>query len=160
MKTVATVIGALLLGTLSGIASAADEGSVYVWKDKDGTPHFQDRPPEGDVSAAKEMNLRYKLTDEQAIAAAKEQTAEQKAARGVREKQDAEEADAAKADKEKLLNEREKGCATARERLEQYDTAHRLYRPGPDGQRIYLSDEEIDAARAEARRTVTEWCGG
>jgi hypothetical protein len=154
-----TALGVLFAVTLPGIAGAADEGSVFVWTDKDGTPHYQDRPPENDPTAAREMSLRYKLTDSEAIAATDKQASEQRASASQREQEQAKEAATTQAEKDKLLSEREKGCATAKERLEKYDTAHRLYRPGPDGERIYLTDEEIDSARAEARRTVDEWCG-
>jgi hypothetical protein len=42
--------------------------------------------------------------------------------------------------------------------MEKYDTAHKLYKPLPNGERQYLTDQEMDAARAEARKTVDEWC--
>jgi hypothetical protein len=159
MKPTAIVPGALVAALLAGIAGAADEGSVYVWKDKDGTPHYQDRPPEGDPAAAQEMSLRYRLTDAEAVAAAGRKSAEEKAETDKQDQVRSEDEAAAKAEKDKLMSEREKGCASARERLAQYDTAHRLYRPGPDGERIYLTDEEIDRARADASRTVADWCG-
>ena len=43
--------------------------------------------------------------------------------------------------------------------MAKYEQARRIYRPGPEGQRIYLTDEELDAERANARRAVGEWCG-
>jgi hypothetical protein len=151
-------MGIILSAALPGLAGAADEGTVYLWIDKDGTPHYQDRPPEG-AGTAQEMNLRYRLTDGESIAAATKSRAEARDVAGLREEQQAEDAAADAADRQQVLSEREQGCATARERLAKAESAHRLYRPGPDGQRIYLSDEEIDAARLEARRTVEEWCG-
>ena len=54
--------------------------------------------------------------------------------------------------------ERASLCESARDRLERYETAHRLYRPLEDGEREYLSDEELDAERAAARQSVDEWC--
>ncbi len=158
MKASAAVMGILLSGALATPAGAADEGTVYLWVDKDGTPHYQDRPPEG-AGSAQELNLRYRLTDAPAVAAAAKSRAETREVAQLREQQQAEDQANEAADREKVLTEREKGCAAARERLQKYETAHRLYKPGPDGQRNYLSDEEIDAARLEARRTVEEWCG-
>jgi hypothetical protein len=46
----------------------------------------------------------------------------------------------------------------AKDRLSRYSEAHRLYRPGPDGEREYLTSEEIDAERAEAISSVGKWC--
>jgi hypothetical protein len=160
MKVAATAAGTLLclafLG-LSAMAGAAEEGTVYLWVDKNGTPHYEDRPP--DTEPSKEMNLRYKLTDANAVAAATQSKAQTSEAAKTREQQQAEEKTAEQQDRDKVMNEREQGCNDAKARLQKYDTAHRLYRPGPDGQRIYLSDEETDAARADARKAVDEWCG-
>ncbi|WKZ12735.1 MAG: DUF4124 domain-containing protein [Gammaproteobacteria bacterium] len=158
MKASAAVMGIVLSGALATLAGAADEGTVYRWVDPDGTPHYQDRPPEG-AEAAQELSLRYKLTDSPALAAATKNRAEAQSVAQLREKQQAEDQASDDTDREKVLSEREQGCAKARERLQKYETAHRLYKPGPDGQRNYLSDEQIDAARLEARRTVEEWCG-
>jgi hypothetical protein len=142
---------------LATVAAAAEEGVVYLWVDKNGTPHYEDRP--SDTEPVKEMNLRYKLTDPNAVASDSKRKAENAEAAKTRENQQAQEKSAEEKDKEKVANEREQGCNEAKARLQKYDTAHRLYRPGPDGQRIYLTDEEIDAARADARRTVDLWCG-
>jgi hypothetical protein len=140
------------------VAGAADEGTVYLWVDEDGTPHYQDRPPEGS-EAAQELNLRYRLTDAPTVAAAAKRNAETDEVTRLREQQQAEDEAGNEADRQDVLSEREQGCVKARERLEKYETAHRLYKPGPDGKRNYLTDEEIDAARLEARQAVDEWCG-
>ena len=39
-----------------------------------------------------------------------------------------------------------------------YNQAQKLYKPGPNGDRIYLTDEELDAERADAQRVMEEWC--
>ncbi len=161
MKAASAIIGVALCAALTGlasVASAAEEGTVYLWVDKNGTPHYEDRPPEGSEDA-KELSLRYKLTDGQAIAAAGKRKEELGNAADLREKQQGEDKAAEQADQDQVASEREKGCEDARNKLSKYETAHRLYKPGPDGKRNYLSDEETDAARAEARRTVDEWCG-
>ena len=158
MRSVSITIGVLVLLGAAGIAAAAEEGTVYLWVDKDGTPHYEDRPPEG-ADGAQELNLRYKLTDPQTLAAANKRKAELDSAANLREQQQAEEQSAGEADREQVMSEREKGCQEARDKLKRYETAHRLYKPGPDGQRKYLTDEETDAARVEARQTVDEWCG-
>jgi hypothetical protein len=164
MKAVSVVCGVVMSVSLAGLvatAGAAEQGAVYQWVDKDGTPHFQDRPPE-DVNAAqaaKEMNLRYKMTDAEAMAAAAKKKSDLDSAANLRKTQQAEDKKADTEDKQQVMNEREKGCQQARDKLQKYETAHRLYRPGADGQREYLTDEEIDAARVEARKSVDQWCG-
>lgn len=54
--------------------------------------------------------------------------------------------------------ERAANCAAARERNDRYQMSRRLYRSLPDGEREYLSDEELDAARAGAAADVEQWC--
>ena len=66
--------------------------------------------------------------------------------------------DAAKAERLKVLAEREAFCAAAKDRMAKYGSAQRLYKPGPDGERIYLTDEELDVERANASRAVDQSC--
>jgi hypothetical protein len=158
MRAACAIIGFLLTATV-GVAQSIDQGTVYLWVDENGTPHYQDRPPDRAPGAAQELNLRYRLTDPAVIAAAAKRNEELSAAAGIREEQEAERRSAEEAERERDKNARAEGCRVARERLQKYESAHRLYKPGPDGQRTYLTDEETDAARADARRTVAEWCG-
>jgi len=55
--------------------------------------------------------------------------------------------------------ERERNCTVARERAERYRVSRRLYRNLSDGEREYLSDDEIDQARSSADADVARWCG-
>ncbi len=59
---------------------------------------------------------------------------------------------------EEIAADRARNCEYAQQMHETYSTAHRLYRTGPDGERQYLSDAEIDEARAKAQSNVAEWC--
>lgn len=160
MKSAAAIVGLLLSVTLAGQAIGAEQGNVYLWVDKDGTPHYQDRPPEGaDPETAKALSLRYRMTDAQAMAAAAKDKAALDDVARLREQQQAEDQGAEQSERDQVAKEREQGCEAARAKSQKYETAHRLYRPGPDGKRTYLTDEEIDAARLQARKDVAEWCG-
>jgi len=59
---------------------------------------------------------------------------------------------------EERAEDRAANCTVARERLERYAISRRLFRELPDGEREYLSDAEIDEARAGAAADVEEWC--
>ena len=157
MKRTVLLVAAALSAVFTFSSVAAQDGSVYRWVDKNGTPHYQDRPPEG--GEATELSLRYRATDAEAIAAAKQKKAETDSVVALREQQQGEAANSEADDKQKVVNERNDGCAKAKERQQRYETAHRLYKPGPDGQRKNLSDPELDAARVAARNDVAEWCG-
>lgn len=54
--------------------------------------------------------------------------------------------------------EKAERCAQARERAERYQVSQRLYRLNEAGEREYLNDAEIDAARATAQAAVSSWC--
>lgn len=53
-----------------------------------------------------------------------------------------------------------KRCADARRRYEVAMNSSRLYEVGEDGARRYLTAEEIDATRANAKQTMDAFCGG
>ena len=80
------------------------------------------------------------------------------AAGEIREGLEAEANAAADADRQKVLAEREANCKASRDRVAKYSTAMRLYRPGPNGERVYLTSEELDVERADAQRAVDQWC--
>lgn len=60
---------------------------------------------------------------------------------------------------DELAQQRAQNCSIAQQRAEQYRVAHRLYRTLPDGEREYLTDAELDQARAKAEADVASWCG-
>ena len=51
-----------------------------------------------------------------------------------------------------------KRCADARKRYQAYLDAFRLYEELPNGERRYLTSEELDAARADARQVMDRSC--
>lgn len=59
---------------------------------------------------------------------------------------------------EELAADRARNCQYARQMDETYSTAHRLYSNGPEGERVYLSDDEITAKRNQAKADVATWC--
>lgn len=58
-----------------------------------------------------------------------------------------------------IAEQRARNCEIARERLELTLTSRRLYRTTAEGERQYLDEEEIDAARERAMADVETWCG-
>lgn len=57
-----------------------------------------------------------------------------------------------------MREQRIKNCEIARERQERYAISRRLYRQNEAGERVYLSDSEIEQARARAAEDVQNWC--
>lgn len=54
--------------------------------------------------------------------------------------------------------QREQNCAAARNRLDRYLHASRLYRVGPDGKQVNLSADERTRSTDRARAEVESWC--
>lgn len=128
---------------------------VYKFKDDHGNVLYTDKPS---TLPAERLNIQSQKTDVVAAQArAQEETkqvqdadkANQQAAQGGQQ-QTATPAEAA--------NNKSEGCAKARDRYNQYMTSQRLYESLADGQRRYLSDAELDAARASAKASMDVMC--
>jgi hypothetical protein len=59
---------------------------------------------------------------------------------------------------EEIASDRARNCELARQMVEAYSQAHRLFREGADGEREYLTAAEIDEARSKADSNVATWC--
>ena len=51
-------------------------------------------------------------------------------------------------------------CKQAQEKYQNYVTSRRLYKEGPNKERIYLSDQELETERLNAKHEVDELCNG
>jgi len=149
MKPTVILLTALLL---AGLAQA---GEVYVTRDAQGNPVYTDTPQSipaqrlGIHSAPSnpaETQARY---DEQMKQYAAADEASTKAAAAAREQ--------AKA-RELTAEDRAKRCVDARQRYQAATENFRVYEQAPDGERRYLSSEEIDAVRASAKASMDEFC--
>ncbi len=135
----------------STVASAV----VYKWLDADGHVHYGDQPPDGVRAEVVELLG----THAGAVPAAPPSTAARTAA------QPAAAAATATANKDKAADPaeaaaaREQQCNDAKARLKQLTEGRHLYKPGENGDRQYLTSDEIDAARLDAKKEVDTVCG-
>ena len=155
-KSASGLLVLCLAGALSA-AAMAQQASVFRWVDAQGVVHYSDQPNAD--GSAEELPIRYRKTDRAAVQARLKAKSELEAAGAVREGQQAEMDANAEADRQKVLAERQTNCKTAKERVAKYTNAFRLYKPGPNGERVYLTNEELDVERADANRAVEQWCG-
>ena len=155
--TPASSWSALVLASALVVTPAvAQQATVYKWTDQQGVTHYSDQPPVDAKSEA--LPIRYRRTD-RAAAQNKIKTEEtRQGAEDLREEQEDAEEETAATQREKDLAERAATCKQARERVTNYNQAQKLYKPGPNGDRIYLTSEELDAERADAQRVMEEWC--
>lgn len=154
---------ALVMASLTAVAGAE---TIYKWIDSSGQIHYTDLPPKqadarllgiydhqvGDVDG--EGN-GYENGDDFADSEQGDDTSQSPAPATFPEPPPSNEAvAAAAADAERVRVER---CKLAQDRYKQYIEARRLFRE-TDGQRVYLTDQELSDARAKAKQTVDEYC--
>ena len=136
----------------SGTAVA---GEIYKWTDEDGNIHYEDRPT-GDTTMVR-LDVRSTDTDNTVVQARLDKDREaREAARQV-----ASEAPP-KMTKEELRDEqakRQEQCQMYRDRLQSFLRSQRLYEEDDAGERTYLSDDEIMAARSRVEDQIQEYCG-
>ena len=140
----------------AGPMAVAQEASVYKWVDAQGVPHYSDQPSVN--SSSEELPIHYRKTDHAALQARVKAKTEPETAADVKAGQPSGADATAEGERQRLLAERESNCKGAKLRVTNDTNARRLYKPGPNGERIYLTDEELDAERADAQRAVEEWC--
>jgi hypothetical protein len=146
-----TAPAALLLAVLGSAAFGAD---VYRSTAPDGTVSYSDRPQGADaqfVLATRSGATRAATTPAAAGAAANTAESAPQAPANPTLPQGP--------SSDKLREERQKNCETAREVQERYTLSRRLFRTNAAGEREYLDDAAVAAARAKAAADVQDWCG-
>jgi hypothetical protein len=126
----------------SGMASAV----VYKWVDAQGKVQYGDRPPDG-VNAEVVELLGTHIPRTAAAKAPDANGQNQAKVDPVKKTVDADVAQA-----------REKQCADAQDRYKKLIEGRRPYKLGADGARQYLSSEEIDSERLDAKHEVDLVC--
>jgi hypothetical protein len=140
MRRPAYFLACALVATLA--THAAD---IYRWKDANGVWHYSDQP----VAGAERVG-------------SSSQAARPAAPRGTPAEQDPPSAtDTATLRKvrDDVAADKAARCKDAQANYQQTVESRRLYRPGPDGERIFLDEAEIEAARVTARANMEYYCG-
>jgi acyl-CoA reductase-like NAD-dependent aldehyde dehydrogenase len=150
MKTTSMLMVALLL------AVGAQAGDVYVTKDAQGRLVYTDTPQ---TVPAQKLGIQSASTNPAEVQKRYSDQMKKYSESDVAAAKAAAPADAAKT-ADLSPAERAQRCQAARERYQSYMNAHRLYSPGPNDERKYLSSAEIDAARASAKQDMDKACSG
>ncbi len=141
---------ALMLAVAAAGPAAA--GDIFKWTDEDGNVHFEDRPagenPEKVAIQSKPTNPArvQAMVQSRADAAAKAAEAEA-APTGPSSEELQAQADA-----------RVEKCSKYRAQLQRFVTSRRLYRQDENGERVYLDEEETQAARERVENQVQDYC--
>ncbi len=142
--------------TMTLLAYTATAGTVFHSVDENGLVIYSDQPaPNGQNE---EVPIRIVRSNKAAIKADKVEDAELAAAVKIHKELDTEARDERQTLQTAALERKATNRATAKQTQEKYNNNRRLYKQLPNGEREYLSDDELDAARAGAVRSVARWC--
>ena len=136
------VILCAVLMAWSTLASAV----VYKWVDAQGKTQYGDRPPDGVHAEVVEGLGRDSRPAAAPAPAAKGPTAA------------AVPTDVKKAVQSDVSAAREKQCTDAQERYKKLIEGRHIYKTGDNGERVYLSSQEIDEERVNAKKDIDEIC--
>ncbi len=135
------VIFCAVLLTWSTLASAV----VYKWVDAQGKTQYGDRPPDGVHAEVVEGLGRDSRPAAAPPPAAKAPTA-------------AVPSDVKKAVQNDVSAAHEKQCTDAQERYKKLIEGRHIYKTGDNGERVYLSSQEIDEERVNAKKDIDDVC--
>jgi hypothetical protein len=129
----------------SGLASAV----VYKWVDAQGKTQYGDRPPDGVHAEVVELLGTHPSTTRVSSApAASDKPAVPAESTQVKKEVAADVAEA-----------RQKQCTDAQERYKKLIEGRHLYKTGENGERVYLTSDEIDTERLDAKKEIDDLCG-
>jgi hypothetical protein len=132
----------------SGMASAV----VYKWVDEQGKLQYGDRPPDGVHAEVVELLGTHIARTAQTSQAAPA------SARSVPKDSTAKTDDIKKTVDEDVAQTKDKQCADAQERYKKLIEGRRIYKTGADGEREYMSSQEIDTERLNAKKDIDVIC--
>ena len=136
--------------------AAAD---IYKWVDEKGGVHYSDRPPPPGGKIEEHVKGSTSAQPRRDAEPAQAPNSEAEEEMAFRKRQA--ERDRAEAEQQMRLEEAEtkrRNCERARNNLAALQAHSRVTKFGPNGEIIYLTDEEIAGAIVEAQATVNSWC--
>jgi hypothetical protein len=149
MRPIATILAGLLL------AGPAAAGDVYVTKDAQGNNVYTDTPQ---TVPAQRVEVRTGVTDTstatERYSAEMAQHANDEQAYAKSQAQES----AARQAAQTTAEDKAQRCTEARQRYQTLMNNWRVYEQGPNGERTYLTSEQIDQARANAKQVMDQFC--
>jgi hypothetical protein len=134
----------------SGLASAV----VYKWTDAQGKLQYGDRPPDGVHAEVVQLLGTHAATARNTSTA----PAQAPPAARVAANPTAKDTQDRQAVDQDVANTRDKQCSEAQDRYKKLIEGRRLYKAGPDGERQFMTSEEIDTERLNAKRDIDNIC--
>jgi Domain of unknown function (DUF4124) len=136
----------------SGMAGAV----VYKWIDAQGKLQYGDRPPDGVHAEVVDLlgtHVARAAAARESSSPASSSSSSRTAVPGAQD-----DATLKKSVEGDVEQTREKQCADAQDHYKKLIEGRRLYKSGANGEREYLTSEEIDAERLNAKRDLDAIC--
>lgn len=154
MTVLKPALGLLLAGLL--MANTA-HGQIYKWVDDDGVAHYSDQPlKEGAVRSEIQSSRTDDAGAADRLAAAQKLRDDQSQAFYARRNGDQQGTAPELTPEQKEFHR--KSCEAARNKMNEFAQARRLYKITDTGEKAYLTEDEILAARTEVQRAIGEHC--
>jgi len=167
MKSAYLFLIVFFLGTQPLLSNA----QVYKWKDKDGSIRYTDTPPPSNI---KQETIGSKKAPSPAVnsapvAASAEgvkpdtsikqiPTPESEAMAAQKRQNNAEAEKRAKQEKEAEVKRKAENCKAARVNYETYNQGGRVFKLNAKGEREFMGDSDLSAAKAQAQREINSNC--
>jgi hypothetical protein len=147
----------ILAAAVLALTATAAHADVYRFVDGQGRVPYSDKW----VPGSELIKTSERTRTNAPAAAAQARAAEQNKLAVSNDRLAAQQAqeNAAAAVKQDLSATRNEQCKTAKERYEKSIQARRLFKTGKDGERQYLTDQEADEQRLQARMEMQNFCG-
>jgi hypothetical protein len=135
---------------------------LYKWTDENGKVHYSDQPPPGDakqtqiLKEAKSAAAAPSAGGAESAATAKTPAEQEMEFR--KRRLDAAEAEAKAKKEAEATEEKKRNCERANAQVASLQRGGRISRAGPNGEQIYMSDEEIAKELGNARKVADSWC--
>ena len=129
----------------SGMAGAV----VYKWVDAQGKLQYGDRPPDG---------VHAEIVELLGTHVARSVSARTDSSPSPRTSVTTDDASEKKAVDSDVEQTRQKQCADAQDHYKKLIEGRKIYKTGADGERQYLTSDEIDTERLNAKRDVDTIC--
>lgn len=125
---------------------------VYRWVDEKGEPHYSDQwVPGSEVVKTTKHTSSFEApspASQKSLVAGNQHAAQQVA-----------EQENTRAVQQDVARTRDAQCKAATARYTQAVQARRVYKTGTDGERTFMTDDEADTYREQARKDVQSACG-
>ncbi|MDF1780213.1 MAG: DUF4124 domain-containing protein [Alcanivoracaceae bacterium] len=127
---------------------------LYKRVDKNGNIEFSDKPFPGDDAETFEIKTQPKIGQDESVRRINERVDRLRESQAEKKKID----DTARQEKEKLLSKQKRACDNARYELRKFDG--RVYTREENGERSYMTDEEMAHHSSKIKEWIKSNCKG